>query len=501
MDAAGSAWMTPDPNAVDRAQAARPDSVAQSARQQRVAARGSRGAKIAVISTDAAAIVAAMSVAVWLRQVTVGGPPQELGPVLLTGTVAVPIWLCVFARYKLYTAAAVTSVTAEVRRLLHAVAAAVACTAILSLFLGTETLRVWLLLTFATALPTLVIERGIVRHAFRRARSRGQLQRRVVIIGTNAEALGIVQMLSSNTSLGYQVLGLLECGDPTPGISPVRVLGSWRDAPEIVQSLGATGVIIATSAIDTPVANRLARELIEIGCHVELTSGLVDISADRLLARPLGRRAVMYIEPVRRLGWRAVAKRAFDIIIATGLLVVASPILAIAALLIKLDSSGPVFFSQVRVGKDGKLFRVRKLRTMVDDAEQQLELLRDRSDIDGPLFKMRDDPRVTRVGKVLRKASIDELPQLLNVLVGEMSIVGPRPALPSEALEWTDDLRSRLRVKPGITGMWQVNGRSTASFDDYVRHDLYYVDNWSLLTDLAILAKTVPVVLFRKGAY
>jgi exopolysaccharide biosynthesis polyprenyl glycosylphosphotransferase len=281
----------------------------------------------------------------------------------------------------------------------------------------------------------------------------------------------------------------------------VRVLGSWRDAPEIVQSLGATGVIIATSAIDTPVANRLARELIEIGCHVELTSGLVDISADRLLARPLGRRAVMYIEPVRRLGWRAVAKRTFDIIIATGLLVFASPVLAIAALLIKLDSNGPVFFSQVRVGKDGKLFRVRKLRTMVNDAEQQLELLRDRSDIDGPLFKMRDDPRVTRVGKVLRKASIDELPQLLNVLVGEMSIVGPRPALPSEALEWTDDLRSRLRVKPGITGMWQVNGRSTASFDDYVRHDLYYVDNWSLLTDLAILAKTVPVVLFRKGAY
>lgn len=505
MDAAGSAWMDPDPNAAEREEeAARSIShksqIGQSSRQQRAAARGSRGAKIAVISTDAAAIVASMSVAAWLRQTSVN-TPEALGPMVLTGVLAVPIWLCVFARYKLYTAAAVTSVTAEIRRLLHAVAAAVACTAILSLFLGTETSRVWLLLTFATALPTLIVERAIVRRAFRRARTRGQLQRKVLIIGTNAEALGIVQMLSSNTGLGYQVLGLLECGDPTPGISPVRVLGSWRDAPEIVQALGATGVIIATSAIDTPVANRLARELIEIGCHVELTSGLVDISADRLLARPLGRRAVMYIEPVRRLGWRAVAKRAFDIIITAGLLVVGAPILIVAALLIKLDSKGPVFFSQVRVGKDGRLFRVRKLRTMVADAEQQLELLRDRSEIDGPLFKMRDDPRITRVGNVLRKASIDELPQLWNVLVGEMSIVGPRPALPSEALEWTDDLRSRLRVKPGITGMWQVNGRSTASFDDYVRHDLYYVDNWSLLTDLAILAKTVPVVLFRKGAF
>jgi exopolysaccharide biosynthesis polyprenyl glycosylphosphotransferase len=497
--------MTPDVEAVLREEiaartAAVKPQIVQTARRQRAAARGSRGAKLAVIGTDAAAIVCAMSVAAWLR-LTVIAAPEAFAPILLTGAVAVPMWLCVFARYKLYTAAAVTSVTAEIRRLLHAVAAAVACTAILSLFLGTETSRVWLLLTFATALPIVIIERGIVRRAFRRARTRGQLQRRVVIIGTNAEALGIVQMLSSNAGLGYKVLGLLECGDATPGISPVRVLGSWRDAPEIVQSLGATGVIIATSAIDTPVANRLARELIEIGCHVELTSGLVDISADRLLARPLGRRAVMYIEPVRRLGWRAVAKRAFDIIIAAGLLVVGAPIIGLAALLIKLDSPGPVFFSQVRIGKDGKLFRVRKLRTMVDDAEQQLEILRDQSEVDGPLFKMRDDPRVTRVGGYLRKASIDELPQLWNVLVGEMSVVGPRPALPSEAVEWTEDLRSRLRVKPGITGMWQVNGRSTSSFDDYVRHDLYYVDNWSLLTDLAIVAKTIPVVLFRRGAY
>jgi len=468
--------------------------------RQRPASRGSRGAKLAVIATDAAAIALAMVIAAWLRQIAVG-EPEALRPVVLTGAVALPLWLCVFARYKLYTAAAVTSLTAEVRRLIHAIAAAAACTAILSLFLGTEASRLWLVLTFAVAIPVVVIERGIVRRAFRHARARGQLQRRVVIVGTNAEALGIVQMLGSNDDLGYQVLGLLDCGGAPSGISPVPVLGTCRDATEIVQSLGASGVIIATSAIDTPSANRLARELIEIGCHVELTSGLVDISADRLLARPLGRRAVMYIEPVRRLGWRAVAKRIFDIFTAAGLLFFGAPIILIAAILIKLDSSGPVFFSQVRVGKDGKLFRVRKFRTMVTDAEQRLEVLREQSEADGPLFKMRDDPRVTRVGRYLRKASIDELPQLWNVLVGEMSVVGPRPALPSEAKEWDDDLRGRLRVKPGITGMWQVNGRSTTTFDDYVRHDLYYVDNWSLLTDLAIVAKTVPVVLFRRGAY
>ena len=505
MDAAGSAWTTSDVAVVDAEDAGARSvtltpRIVQTERQQRAAARGSRGAKLAVIGADALAIAAAMAVAAWLRHIAIA-KPEALAPIVLTGALALPMWLCVFARYKLYTAAAVTSVTAEIRRVLHAVAAGVACTAILSLILGTETSRVWLALTFATAMPIVVFERAVIRRVFRRARTRGQLQRRVVIIGTNAEALGIVQMLRSNAGLGYQVLGLLECGDSTRGVSPVPVLGNWRDAPDIVQTLGATGVIIATSAIDTPVANRLARELIEIGCHVELTSGLVDISADRLLARPLGRRAVMYIEPVRRLGWRAVAKRIFDIGLAAGFLVLTLPLLLVAAVLIKLDTRGPVFFSQVRIGKDGKLFRVRKLRTMVADAENQFELLRERSEIDGPLFKMRDDPRVTRVGRYLRKTSIDELPQLWNVLIGEMSVVGPRPALPSEASEWTEELRSRLRVKPGITGMWQVNGRSTSSFDDYVRHDLYYVDNWSLLTDLAIVAKTIPVVLFRRGAY
>ena len=142
-----------------------------------------------------------------------------------------------------------------------------------------------------------------------------------------------------------------------------------------------------------------------------------------------------------------------------------------------------------------------KLRTMVDDAEQQLDVLRVRNDADGPLFKMRDDPRVTRVGRFLRKWSIDELPQFWNVVRGEMSIVGPRPALPSEVSGWTEDLRNRLRVQPGITGMWQVNGRSSSSFGDYERYDLYYVDNWSLVTDLGILAKTIPAVLFQRGAY
>jgi exopolysaccharide biosynthesis polyprenyl glycosylphosphotransferase len=208
----------------------------------------------------------------------------------------------------------------------------------------------------------------------------------------------------------------------------------------------------------------------------------------------------VYVEPVTRGGWRAWAKRTFDLIGAGTLLVLTLPIQCIVAIAVKLDSKGPVLFRQVRVGRDSEPFSVLKIRTMVVDAEARLAELRELNEADGPLFKMTDDPRITRVGRFLRVTSLDELPQLWNVMRGDMSLVGPRPALPHETEEWDALLTQRLRVKPGITGMWQVSGRSDTTFEDYTRLDLYYVDNWSLATDLAILAKTVPVVLLRKGA-
>jgi exopolysaccharide biosynthesis polyprenyl glycosylphosphotransferase len=220
-----------------------------------------------------------------------------------------------------------------------------------------------------------------------------------------------------------------------------------------------------------------------------------------LLVRPLGRYPVVCLEPARRTGWRGVAKRAWDVVIATIGLVVLSPVMAVVAVLIKLDSPGPVFFRQRRIGKDGELFTIFKFRTMSVDAELRLSELENENEADGPLFKIRNDPRITRVGRVLRRFSIDEVPQLWNVLRDEMSMVGPRPALPSEAAKWGPRLRQRLRVKPGLTGMWQVNGRSNTSFEQYERLDLYYVDNWSLITDLMIIVRTIPKLLRGKGAY
>jgi lipopolysaccharide/colanic/teichoic acid biosynthesis glycosyltransferase len=204
--------------------------------------------------------------------------------------------------------------------------------------------------------------------------------------------------------------------------------------------------------------------------------------------------------PAVRRGWRARAKRTLDVALAGLVLVLVLPVLALAMLAIRLDSSGPTVFRQRRVGHGGDLFTIYKLRTMVLDAEGQRADLLDRNEADGPLFKLSKDPRVTRVGHLLRKLSIDELPQLVNVLRGQMSLVGPRPALPQEMAEWDPRLHRRLHVRPGITGLWQVSGRSDCSFAEYAQYDLDYVDNWSLATDLAILARTVPLVLLGQGA-
>jgi exopolysaccharide biosynthesis polyprenyl glycosylphosphotransferase len=465
-----------------------------------VSSRGSHRAKAAVITADAVAISIAMTLAAWFCAL-LGTKPEGNDALLLVGVVSLPLWLGIFARYRLYTTAAVTSFPAEFSRVIHAVIAATACTGLVEIVLAVPISRAWLLLVFVTALVTVLVERTAIRLLFRRARTRGRLKRRVVVIGTNPEALAVVRMLESDHELGYDVVGLLDSGTAYGVIAPVPVLGQWNEAVEIMDEVNATGVIIAASAIDVPLANRLARQLMERGYHVELTSGLVDIAANRLITRPLGRRAVMYVEPARRVGWKGAAKRGFDIVCASTLLLLAAPILIAAAIAIKLDSPGPVFFRQQRLGKNRVQFGVLKLRTMVSNAEQMLDELRAQNDLDGPLFKMRDDPRVTRVGRFLRTWSIDELPQLWNVLRGEMSIVGPRPALPSEVVGWPEDLLNRLLVRPGITGMWQVHGRSTSSFDDYERYDLYYVDNWSLLADLAIILRTIPVVLLRKGAF
>ena len=460
--------------------------------------------KIAVVALDAAAITAAVLLAYALRRLGAGAVAEHSDRHLLVAGATVPVWLAIFSRYRLYAGLGVSTRPQEFRQLVHASAAGVVAMTAISFALGAVVPRGWLALTFPVTLATMLLEREAIRRGFHVLRRQGRLSRRTLIVGTNAEGCSLSRALLADPSLGRSVVGFVDDNATASGDLPdgMAILGRVGDVAEISLRTGADSVLVAVTAVTSEVANRLARELTESGFHVELSSGLRDIAVERLSVRRLGRFPVVHVAPVHRNGWRAVAKRTFDLVVATGGLVLSAPLLGTIALAIKLDSPGPVLFRQQRVGRDGVPFDMLKFRTMVVDAEARLiDLTEIGEDGTLPLFKLRRDPRVTRVGRLLRKFSLDELPQLWNVLQGEMGLVGPRPALPAEIAQWGPELLHRLRVAPGITGIWQVSGRSDLPFEDYVRLDRYYVDNWSLWTDLAILAKTIPTVIFCRGAY
>lgn len=457
--------------------------------------------KAALIAADAGALAltAVVSAAVFDR--VFEDPGTSTGHLLWSTLATLPVWLGLFANQRLYNTRFIGRRIDEFRRIVNATILGTLAVSLAASSTNILLRRGSLVILAVTACVIITLEREIARRLFLRLRSKGRMVRRVVIAGANPEGRDIAAMLQTEPWLGYEVIGFVDDNvphrDPVPG---VPLLGGLGELPNVLREFPNTSVIVAASAVESAVTNRLARDLLDQGVHVELSSTLRDISSQRLTVRPLGRFPVVYVEPATRGGWRAVAKRSFDVAVAAVGLVLTAPIVAVAALAVKLDTRGPVLFKQVRVGQDSEPFRVLKLRTMVVDAEARLAELQDHNEADGPLFKMARDPRVTRVGRLLRMTSVDELPQLWNVIRGDMSLVGPRPALPHETEEWDSLLTQRLRVKPGITGMWQVSGRSDTSFEDYTRLDLYYVDNWSLATDLAILFKTVPAVLLQRGA-
>jgi len=416
---------------------------------------------------------------------------------LLIAVSGLPVVLVLFARARLYNVRFLTRRIDEVRRMAGAVAYAVMAMTVAAYTFQLPVSRAWLAITWLIAVVLLGVEREVVRRRFMAIRRSGRMMRRVVIVGCNAEALAVAAMIEDDPTLGYEVVGFVD----DAGESDDRVLGPADQAVAVVRRTGASSVIVAASAMNVDTTNRLVRVLLREGVHVELSSTLRDIAAHRLTVRPLGRFPIVYLEPCEAGGWRAFAKRTFDFTVAGVTILATAPIALVIALAVKIDSRGPVIYRQQRVGKDGEVFEFWKFRSMVDGAHDLWIDLREQQGVDGPIFKLKDDPRITRVGRFLRKTSLDELPQLWNVLRGEMSLVGPRPALPEETLMWDDALHDRSRVRPGITGMWQVSGRSDADTSAYTRLDLYYVDNWSLLQDVIIMLKTVPVVLFGKGAY
>ena len=255
--------------------------------------------------------------------------------------------------------------------------------------------------------------------------------------------------------------------------------------------------MVLTDGLDRRATSDVIRRLVGAGLHVSVGTGLDGISYRRLVTVPMGHEPFVHVAPLTTSSGRLAAKRALDVVGAAFLLVITAPLLCLAAIGIKRCDGGPVLFRQTRVGHHGKPIVVHKLRTMEVDAEAKVDDLSRANERAGPLFKLARDPRVTPIGEFLRRTSIDELPQLFDVLRGDMSLVGPRPALPSEVARFDDELLGRHRVRPGVTGLWQVEGRDKQSFDVYRQLDLFYVDNWSLALDVAILLDTVPAILAR----
>jgi exopolysaccharide biosynthesis polyprenyl glycosylphosphotransferase len=358
------------------------------------------------------------------------------------------------------------------------------------------------ILFFLIGTPLLVLARYIDRRTLHRARLQGRLAIRMLAMGSPQAVRELLDVLDRAKWMGYRVVGMcLPRGQQAEDIG-VPVLGDIDDVRRLATELGVDGVIVAggsySSAADL---RRLGWALQGLDLDMLVVPSLTDIAGPRVHMRHVaGLPFVQVEEPQsdRAGGW---AKRVFDVVVATGVLAVLSPLLLLVSVLIWVQDRGPVLYRQRRVGANGAEFQMIKFRSMVVDAEDRLAEIAHANEADEVLFKIREDPRITRVGRFIRKYSIDELPQLVNVLKGEMSLVGPRPPLVDEYERYEQDTHRRLLVRPGMTGLWQVSGRSDLPWSEAVRLDLYYVDNWSMVIDLVIMVKTVKAVLFSRGAY
>ncbi|MDY7103762.1 MAG: sugar transferase [Actinomycetota bacterium] len=454
--------------------------------------------RVVLAVLDLAVVIAAGALAWEIA----GTPGADRGQHMLAALLSLPLWMAAFWRYRLYQARVIATRWSEYRRLAKVVAIGLVSVIVVDSTHAAEALvRPWLVWLVVLTFGGLVLERELMRAVFRKRRMTGRYLRDVVIVGANEEAVELRRAIDADPGLGTRFAGHLavDAGSTHPDAA-ADVIGSIDDASAVLSALEVSHVLIAASATQLRTTQLLARALLASGYHVEVSPTLPDIATARITVRPFGRFPVLYLESFDQSGWRARAKRVFDLVVASGVLLVAAPVMAAVAVAVRLDSKGPVVYRQERVGRGGEPFPLLKFRSMVTNAHEMRAELAARNEADGPLFKITDDPRITRVGRFIRRTSLDELPQLWNVIRGEMSLVGPRPALAEEVEHWDAALRDRLRVQPGITGLWQVSGRSSSSFDDYSRHDLYYVDNWSMARDIEILARTVPAVLAQRGA-
>jgi exopolysaccharide biosynthesis polyprenyl glycosylphosphotransferase len=455
---------------------------------------------------DTLAGLCAASSALLLRFGSYGGEPHLRSYLFLT--ILFPVaWIVSLAINRAYESRHLFVGTDEYARVFRSGIGLTAALAIISFAFDLRLARGYVIIAIPLVTLADLGGRYVFRRTLHRAWARGHHLHRVILVGHEGAVADMTRRLRNERHHGLGVIGAClpsgrSQGGYTPGLPPIY--GNFNEvASAVTQSDADTVVVLSCPEIDGPALRRLAWQLERDEIDLIVASTLVDVAGDRTTIRPVDGLPMLHVEHPRFKGSARVVKEIFDRVGALLLLMLGAPLVAAIAALILLEPGdrGPAIFRQERVGRNGQPFILYKFRTMHVNAEARLAELRALNETDGELFKIRKDPRVTGVGRWLRRFSLDEIPQLVNVVKGDMSLVGPRPPLAREVAGYPADMRRRLVVKPGLTGLWQVSGRSNLSWEESIRLDLRYVENWSLAMDLAILARTVSAVVRSSGAY
>lgn len=362
-----------------------------------------------------------------------------------------------------------------------------------------------LIYLYTAVLVTLLLSlsRGLIAMGRNHLRKYGIGVHRVLLVGVGDVGRMVMRTIAARPDLGYQLVGFLD-DNPAKGstdIGPFRAFGPIENCGQVFEQQAVDDVIVCLPWQSHRTIQRLLNTCDQNHVRALVVPDFFQMTKDQMQVEQLNGIPLISKRAVVITGWNYVLKRASDLVLASVGGLILSPLMLAIVLAIKLDSPGPLIFSQERVGRNGKIFRCHKFRSMVEGADQMVGEMADQNEASGPLFKVREDPRRTRVGRFIRRWSLDELPQLWNVLAGEMSIVGPRPNLPGEVAQYQEWHKKRLLVSPGITGLWQVSGRSDLTFDEMVLLDVFYVENWNIIFDFSILLRSLPAVLRARGAY
>lgn len=463
--------------------------------------------------SDTLIVIAAVAIAQWVRfgdreVLASSSSIPDLSYSFISAALII-MWLATLVIFRTRTIRVIGSGPEEYRRIFSSTIRLFGLIAIVSLLFRVDLARLYLGIAFPVGLAGLVISRWCWRRVIARKRAQGEFQTSVLVVGGERAVRSLAESFSRGTADGYRVVGVctpgrgVECGQSiVVGGREIPILGDERHVLSALKFCGAdTVAVTATEHLGHDGMRALAWALEPHHVDLVVAPGMMDVAGPRLSMRPVAGLPLIHVEKPQYHGAQKFMKTGFDLVFASLALIAISPLMLAVAVAIKLTSKGPVFYKSERMGLDGRPFPMFKFRSMVVDADKQVAALMKSNEGAGVLFKMREDPRVTKVGRIMRKFSVDELPQFINVLRREMSVVGPRPPLRREVEAYDGTVRRRLLVKPGITGLWQVSGRSDLSWEETVRLDLSYVENWSMTGDVLIIGKTLKAVIAGDGAY